>query len=344
MFPAALTRIEFDDPGVFASALTNADVHCLQTSPGALKLQLSILRTAGLELHLTAMPVGSCLALGRAADSLHSFHVPLTETPRLSIMGRRMEDGLMAHYSRGGEMAVNAECGARLAYIVPDPDAFAAIAGERAGRAGSFPETQGIVATHSKSCVLALQGCIDEIWRLVDHEPDVLGNGDVARHLEQMLLERLSKAVFSSELRGASPGRTPLSRQAIMKRVDDYLRLKSSEPVYVSELCGAAGVSQPTLFRAFFDVLGLSPKQYLQIRRLHLARDRLLHDGSPALTVSSVAYDCGFWQLGRFGQAYRKLFSEAPSQTLKRARGTAAQVLVASGAHETAARSKRPPS
>ena len=323
MVPAALIKFEFDDPGTFASALTNSDVQCLQTSPGALKLELYILRTASLELHLTSLPVGSCVALGKASDSLLSFHVPLMDEPRLSIMGRRMEAGLVARYSSGGEIAVNAECGARLAYIVPNPDAFAAAAGDDVGHVCGSKGSQAFVAAHNLAGVSGLQNCIDNIWRLVDHQPEALDNGEVARHLEQMLLVRLSDAVCSSETPGTPPGRTPVSRQAIMKRVDDYLRLKSSEPVYVSELCGAAGVSQPTLFRAFFDVLGLSPKQYLQIRRLHLARDRLLHNGNPERTVSSVAYDCGFWQLGRFGQAYRKLFGEAPSQTLKRSRGTA---------------------
>ena len=105
-----------------------------------------------------------------------------------------------------------------------------------------------------------------------------------------------------------------------MRKVDDYLRLMSLEPVHVSALCCAAGVSQPTLFRAFMDVFGIGPKQYLQIRRLHQSRSRLLHDHEPELTVCSVAYDLGFWHLGRFGTAYRHLFGETPSQTLLRSR------------------------
>ena len=38
-------------------------------------------------------------------------------------------------------------------------------------------------------------------------------------------------------------------------------------------------------------------------------------------TVSDVAVACGFWHLGRFSGAYKALFGESPSDTLKRCTG-----------------------
>jgi AraC family ethanolamine operon transcriptional activator len=50
----------------------------------------------------------------------------------------------------------------------------------------------------------------------------------------------------------------------------------------------------------------------------------LLHASDPEeTTVTQVAFGLGFWDLGRFAGAYRRLFGERPSETLRqRARGS----------------------
>jgi transcriptional regulator GlxA family with amidase domain len=60
----------------------------------------------------------------------------------------------------------------------------------------------------------------------------------------------------------------------------------------------------------------MSPKRFLLLRRLHLAR-RALRAATPVVnTVTEVAARFGFWQFGRFSGQYNSVFGEFPSDTL----------------------------
>jgi AraC-like DNA-binding protein len=64
---------------------------------------------------------------------------------------------------------------------------------------------------------------------------------------------------------------------------------------------------------------GVSPTQYLLLRRLRLDR-RALRDADPDVTrVTDIATELGFWELGRFSVKYRQIFGESPSTTLRTA-------------------------
>jgi AraC-like DNA-binding protein len=62
----------------------------------------------------------------------------------------------------------------------------------------------------------------------------------------------------------------------------------------------------------------MSPIRYLWLRRMHLARQALARGNANAASVTSIAIDHGFWELGKFSVAYRALFGESPSTTLSR--------------------------
>lgn len=86
----------------------------------------------------------------------------------------------------------------------------------------------------------------------------------------------------------------------------------------ISEICAACGVSRSSLYRAFDEVLGMSPYAWVQLQRLTRLRTALsTADPAPGV-VSREAAAVGAYHLGHLSRAYRHLFGETPVETLRR--------------------------
>ena len=96
----------------------------------------------------------------------------------------------------------------------------------------------------------------------------------------------------------------------------------------IPELCGKLRVSHSTLREAFIKVVGVAPHAYFVRQRLNAARHQLARAHPSRETVTNVALELGFTELGRFAQRYRDFFGENPSQTLQRPRRVIAPVPV----------------
>ena len=77
---------------------------------------------------------------------------------------------------------------------------------------------------------------------------------------------------------------------------------------------GLAFLAVTVMVLGGWNALGMSPKQYLTRRRIHLVRRAL----AAAATVTEIATSFGFWHLGRFSAGYQTIFGELPSTTLAR--------------------------
>jgi AraC-like DNA-binding protein len=146
--------------------------------------------------------------------------------------------------------------------------------------------------------------------------PDILVKPEVARAIEQALVEAM---VFClADGRSDDMRNVQRHRPSVMRRLEEALMANLEEPLYMAELSAQVGASYWTLRDCCLEYLGMSPKRYLWLRRMHLAR-RALHRADPEkATVTEIASDYGFWELGRFSVAYRSLFGEAPSTALRR--------------------------
>ena len=156
-----------------------------------------------------------------------------------------------------------------------------------------------------------------QVARLARETPSVLAQDEPARALEQAMIHALMSC-----LAGEGPKEDPAARRRgteIIARLEAMVEAAPNHPLHLPEICMALGVSERTLQTHCMTYLGVGPSRYLQLRRLHMVRRLLRAADAGRESVTEIATQCGFWELGRFAVAYRHLFGESPSATLRRA-------------------------
>ena len=99
-------------------------------------------------------------------------------------------------------------------------------------------------------------------------------------------------------------------------RAREYLEAQADGPVRISDLAHELGMSVRALQLGFRHQLGKTPLEFLFECRMQNARRLLL--GAPAgASVTSIAIECGFANVGAFAGRYHKVFGELPSETLR---------------------------
>jgi transcriptional regulator GlxA family with amidase domain len=154
------------------------------------------------------------------------------------------------------------------------------------------------------------------IGRLAHDTPDLLELPEVVRALENELVHVMIRSLADAVNTKAGP--RGHRHDAVIARFEDFLAANPDRPLYLTEICGAIGVAERTLRAACEQHLGMGPIRFLTLRRMHLVRRALLRADPLRSTVTSIVTDHGFWELGRFSVAYRTLFGESPSATLRR--------------------------
>jgi AraC-like DNA-binding protein len=178
------------------------------------------------------------------------------------------------------------------------------------------PPRDPVVVTPSPSAMIKLQQLHAAAGQLAEDAPEIIAHPEAARGLEQALIEALVGCLSTCEGQENSFGQRQHS--IVMSRFRKVVEENLEEPLYIPEICKAIRVSTRTLQMCCREHLGMGPKRYLVLRRMHLVRRTLLQARPDATTVAAVAMRYGFWELGRFAVKYRSLFDELPSATLGR--------------------------
>lgn len=147
------------------------------------------------------------------------------------------------------------------------------------------------------------------------HEAGDTGEGGRAE-LGTALLH-LVIAHYAQVQRGGNGRVDPEGRAQIVHRAREYIRENLAAPISIDKLAMVAGVSRRTLYRAFREVLGDTPQDFVRRLRLHRIRQDLISDAARVPTISALARSWGVGaDLGRLSARYHQLFGENPSRTL----------------------------
>lgn len=162
---------------------------------------------------------------------------------------------------------------------------------------------------------------LDYAARALTRTGTIAADAALARHIEEVLCVELLRhwaaqagVKLESGARAAAPG--------YVRRAEEIFEAEARDAPTVGDVAKRVGVSARTLSGGFQRFRGISPRDFLAARRLEGFRADL--ETAPAhLSVSEIAVDWGFSNLGALAGRYRDRFGELPSQTRLRAGGAA---------------------
>jgi AraC-like DNA-binding protein len=178
------------------------------------------------------------------------------------------------------------------------------------------PPRDPLFITAQPAAMARLQRLHAAAGRLAEEAPEIIADPNAARGLEQALIEAVIGCLGKGEVGEDSVAQR--QHELIMRRFRRVVEESLDQPLFIPEICAAIRVADRTLRVCCQEQLGMSPKHYLLLRRMHLARQALRESAPTATTVTETATRYGFWQFGRFAVEYRSLFGEMPSTTLHR--------------------------
>ncbi len=110
------------------------------------------------------------------------------------------------------------------------------------------------------------------------------------------------------------PAARPSTRTELYRRLHrarDYMEASLDERLLLAQVAGVAALAPHHFLRAFKQVFGVTPHQYLTERRLERARALLSDTGMP---VTQVCLEAGFTSLGSFSWLFRRRTGVSPAQ------------------------------
>ncbi|MDF9795965.1 AraC family transcriptional regulator [Catalinimonas alkaloidigena] len=99
-----------------------------------------------------------------------------------------------------------------------------------------------------------------------------------------------------------------------MQHVVDYIMKHLEKDLSVEELAEKACMSKPTFYRYFKKVLGLSPVEFVNRKRMQIAKQLLLQEDK---AVSDVCYAVGYNSTSHFIRSFKKQYGCTPKQYQK---------------------------
>jgi AraC-like DNA-binding protein len=312
--PSSAVRT-FTDPDEFAASFLGTDIEMMILGRGRFEAKVIRIDLGRLQLRRLSdnLPRIAHVAEASGEQAIVSFRTK--PGPRLTRDGREMltpnviwrrNAAIYSHKSDG------LACWGALSLPVED---LASIGAVTAG-CDLTPPKESLGVTPPPLAMAKLRRLHAAAGQLAEDAPAVIAQPGAARGIEQALIEAMVDCLGMGEV--AEDRAALRQHEKIMRRFHRAVEEEPGKAIFIPELCNAIGASERTLRMCCQEQLGVSPKRYLLLRRMHLARRALRESTPTATSVTEIATRYGFWQFGRFAGEYKSLFGELPSTTLGR--------------------------
>jgi AraC-like DNA-binding protein len=306
----------FASPDDYRAAIRAGTVNLIVTGGGSFNARLTWLNLGHLHVFRGRenLPRIGFFSLS-PAQTFVSF--PTNTGALLTYGGIGLQFGDVVFHSRGERMHQRIDGEGQWGLISLPPEQLAACSKALTGYNIASPP-EGRVLRPPRSAARRLLGHHSKICRLAETQHQLIANPEVARALEQELIHALVNCLAAGDAGGNLKKRR--HHTDIMVRFEDALAAHADPRLSLHALCSAIDVPERTLRACCNEFLGMSPTRYHLLRRLNLARSALRRADPETTSVAEIARNHQFQELGRFAVAYRTVFGEMPSFTLRSSR------------------------
>ena len=250
----------------------------------------------------------------------YSISLPLTGEQELhtqaSVIGSDPESGLIIDPAARQELWISGNCCKLLVAI--NRTTMKLMLEQMLGRAVDAPIAFEPKISLSESAAQTWWRWVRLLWEDMGHRGNLMHYNDLAQDVEASLI----RGLLSFQPHNYSVELAAVSRLDIpphVSRLAEALTQHAREDVDVDVLISSQGINKGRAVADFRANLGVTPLQFLRQYRLQQVRLEIIRNASSRY-ISEIALNWGFSHLGRFSQAYREAFGEAPSVTAERNR------------------------
>lgn len=156
---------------------------------------------------------------------------------------------------------------------------------------------------------------VNSLADLVVHFLQRLYGNQVASHIERHFSHEIRRSYESS---GFFEGETNRHPDEDIVQAQMWLQDNYNKEVRLSDVASRFEMSVRSFNRRFKAATGMSPLQYLQHVRIQIAKDLLKTSN---LTISEIAFNVGYTDMGHFTALFKKLLTTTPSDYRTTVRG-----------------------
>lgn len=250
---------------------------------------------------------------GATPPGMRTFALTGSSSPEMHWFGHRVGEDVLLLFPRHREISAFSRPGLSVRTVsIPEVLLDGRFEQDDASRVSRMLGDDEMFFRAPRSLVRPLRSLMLAVPEIVR---SASGNPVLVREFQDQLLSTLLAVIEGSSI-GLLPARGRSG--STLRRALDFIHDHAETPLRVSDVLAVAGVSERSLQYLFRREIGLTPKRYLNGRRLYgVHRDLWCADRRQG-RVADVASSWGFWHMGQFAADYRAMFGELPSDTLRR--------------------------